>query len=105
MEQNQTIEKTTLSQLIHNEEFNRKVIPFLKKEYFHQRSEQILFEEINDFVVERLNSLEAKNDDFLIFAEEISKINNEVSSDLDKLESDPEPEKEQEQEQEPEQEQ
>ena len=50
MEQNQTIEKTTLSQLIHNEEFNRKVIPFLKKEYFHQRSEQILFEEINEFV-------------------------------------------------------
>jgi len=47
---NQTIEKTTLSQLIHNENFNRKVIPFLKKEYFHQRSEQILFEEINDFV-------------------------------------------------------
>ena len=27
----------------------------------------------------------AKNDDFLIFAEEIGKINNEVSSDLDKL--------------------
>ena len=50
MEQNQTIEKTTLSQLIHNEEFNRKVIPFLKKEYFHQRSEQILFEEISEFV-------------------------------------------------------
>ena len=50
MDNNQTIEKTTLSQLIHNENFNRKVIPFLKKEYFHQRSEQILFEEINDFV-------------------------------------------------------
>ena len=50
MENNQTIEKTTLSQLIHNENFNRKVIPFLKKEYFQQRSEQILFEEIHDFV-------------------------------------------------------
>ena len=50
MVNNQTIEKTTLSQLIHNENFNRKVIPFLKKEYFHQRSEQILFEEIHDFV-------------------------------------------------------
>ena len=50
MDNNQTIEKTTLSQLIHNENFNRKVIPFLKKEYFHQRSEQILFEEIHDFV-------------------------------------------------------
>ena len=48
--ENQTIEKTTLSQLIHNENFNRKVIPFLKKDYFKERSEQILFEEINDFV-------------------------------------------------------
>ena len=46
----QTIEKTTLSQLLHNENFNRKVIPFLKSEYFGERSEKILFEEINDFV-------------------------------------------------------
>ena len=29
--QNQTIEVTTLSQLLNNEEFNRKVTPFLKK--------------------------------------------------------------------------
>ena len=31
MVQNQTIEVTTLSQLLNNEEFNRKVTPFLKK--------------------------------------------------------------------------
>ena len=50
MVQNQTIEVTTLSQLLNNEEFNRKVTPFLKKEYFKDRSQQIVFEEINDFV-------------------------------------------------------
>ena len=50
MVQNQTIEVTTLSQLLNNEDFNRKVTPFLKKEYFKDRSQQIVFEEINDFV-------------------------------------------------------
>ena len=50
MQTNQTIELTTLSQLLHNEEFNRKVIPFLKSEYFNEKSEKVLFEEINDFV-------------------------------------------------------
>ena len=50
MVQNQTIEVTTLSQLLNNEQFNRKVTPFLKKEYFKDRSQQIVFEEINDFV-------------------------------------------------------
>ena len=50
MVQNQTIEVTTLSQLLNNEEFNRKATPFLKKEYFKDRSQQIVFEEINDFV-------------------------------------------------------
>ena len=46
----------------------------------NKSEKQISIIEINcetDFV--------AKNDDFLIFAEEIGKINNEVSSDLDKL--------------------
>jgi replicative DNA helicase len=50
MQTNQTIELTTLSQLLHNEKFNRKVIPFLKSEYFNEKSEKVLFEEINDFV-------------------------------------------------------
>ena len=50
MQTNQTIDLTTLSQLLHNEEFNRKVIPFLKSEYFNEKSEKVLFEEINDFV-------------------------------------------------------
>ena len=50
MQTNQTIDLTTLSQLLHNEEFNRKVIPFLKSEYFNEKREKVLFEEINDFV-------------------------------------------------------
>ena len=48
--QNQTIERTTLSNLIHNEEYSRKVLPFIKAEYFDVREERIIFDEIQKFV-------------------------------------------------------
>ena len=40
------IERTALSNLIHNEEYTRKVLPFVKQEYFSDRLEGILFLEI-----------------------------------------------------------
>lgn len=43
------IEKTILSQLLINEDYSRVVIPFLKKEYFNDRLERILAEEIVKF--------------------------------------------------------
>ena len=43
------IENTILSNLIHNEEYCRKVLPFLKKRYFSDRKEAMIFEEINKF--------------------------------------------------------
>lgn len=45
-----TIEKTILSQLIYNEDYTRKVLPFLKGEYFSERTERVIFEEIQKFV-------------------------------------------------------
>ena len=47
---NQTIEKTTLSNLVFNEDYCRKVLPFLKPDYFDIREERIVFEEITNFV-------------------------------------------------------
>jgi len=47
---NQSIEKTTLTNLICNEDYARKVIPFIKKDYFAVREERLLFEEILKFV-------------------------------------------------------
>ena len=47
---NQTIEKTTLSNLVFNEDYCRKVLPFLKPDYFDIREERIVFEEITSFV-------------------------------------------------------
>jgi len=45
------IEITIIRNLIHNEDFSRKVIPFLEPSYFETRSEKILFEEISSFIV------------------------------------------------------
>ena len=45
------IENTILCNLIYNEEYSRKVIPFIQPEYFENRIEKILFEEIVKFIV------------------------------------------------------
>ena len=51
MEQlNQTIERTTLSNLVSNEEYCRKVLPFIKSDYFDVKEERVVFEEIESFV-------------------------------------------------------
>jgi replicative DNA helicase len=46
------VETLILRNLIHNEEYVRKVIPFLKSEYFEDQSQKIIFEEIWKFVQE-----------------------------------------------------
>jgi replicative DNA helicase len=46
------IEKTILSNLIHNEEYCRKVVPFLKPEYFNDQYERIVAEELLKFFTE-----------------------------------------------------
>ena len=43
------IETTILRNLLHSEEFYRKVVPFLKAEYFEDVAEKIVYEEIDDF--------------------------------------------------------
>ena len=46
----QTIERTALTQLVSNEEYARKVLPFIKGDYFSDRIERTIFEEITKFV-------------------------------------------------------
>ena len=46
----QTIERTALSQLVSNEEFARKVLPHMRGDYFSDRTEKTIFEEITKFV-------------------------------------------------------
>ena len=53
------IERTALKNLIHNEEYCRKVLPFIKEEYFTDRLEKLLFTEISKFV-NKYNNLPTK---------------------------------------------
>ena len=53
------LEDTILSNLIHNEDYCRKVLPFLKDEYFANRSDKVLFSEIYAFV-DKYNNLPTK---------------------------------------------
>ena len=51
------IESTILKNLIYNEEYSRKSIPFIKPEYFEDRKEKIIFEEIISFIVKYDSSI------------------------------------------------
>jgi len=46
----ETVEFLVLKNLLHNEEYVRKVIPFIKGDYFEDRNQKIVFEEIIKFV-------------------------------------------------------
>jgi hypothetical protein len=45
------LELTILRNLVYNEDYSRKVIPFIQPEYFDQKSERVVFEEIVQFIV------------------------------------------------------
>jgi replicative DNA helicase len=53
------VEILILKNLLNNEEYARKVLPFLKGEYFEESSEQIVYEEISKFINE-YNKLASK---------------------------------------------
>ena len=41
---------TILRNLLHNESYTRKVLPFVQPEYFEERSDRVVFEEISSFL-------------------------------------------------------
>ena len=60
MVQQSRIENTILASLFYNEDYTRKVLPFIKEEYFSNRVEQLLFGEVFTFV-EKYNNLPTKD--------------------------------------------
>jgi replicative DNA helicase len=55
----QRIEQIILKNLIHNEEYSRKVLPFLNKDYFLESTDKILYEQVNSFI-NKYNNLPTK---------------------------------------------
>ena len=60
MVQQSRIENTILASIFYNEDYTRKVLPFIKEEYFSNRVEQLLFGEVFTFV-EKYNNLPTKD--------------------------------------------
>ena len=74
------IETTILSNLFFREEYTRKVLPFIKKDYFSTRTEQLLFEEIYKFI-DSYNNLPTK-ETILIEVQNRKDINEEEHTQL-----------------------
>ena len=49
------IELTILRNFLYDEDYSRKALPFIKDEYFQERSEKIVFQEISKFIQEYNN--------------------------------------------------
>jgi replicative DNA helicase len=60
MAQQSRIENTIINGLFFKEEYTRKVLPFIKEEYFGNRVEQLLFGEVFKFI-EKYNNLPTKD--------------------------------------------
>ena len=51
----ETVETIILKNLIYNDEYSRKVLPFINKEYFEDYNEKVIFEEISNFITKYNN--------------------------------------------------
>ena len=91
---NERLETTILNNLFFQEDYTRKVLPFLKEDYFPLRTEKILFSEIYKFV-EKYNNLPTK-EAIIIELSQRKDINEdehntlkEIVNSISKLDSDP----------------
>jgi len=48
---NDRIEVLILSNILHNETFSRKVLPFISSSYFNEPSERLVYQKISDFIL------------------------------------------------------
>ena len=63
-----TIERTALPQLVSNEQYARKVLPFIKADYFSDKTEKTIFEEIHKFV-EKYNNDSTYNERYILLSD------------------------------------
>jgi len=78
------VEKLILHNLLKNETYARKVTPFLKREYFHDRGLRFVFETVHEFII-KYNNLPTKEAIYIILdknksinQEEMKRITNYV---------------------------
>ena len=69
-----TVENLILQNLIFNDEYSRKVVPFIQEEYFHDRVEREVLKEIKTFILRysnlpTINAIKISLDKNKIFSE------------------------------------
>ena len=77
------IEEVILRNLVQNDDYTRKVVPFLSNEYFHDSQERILFEEIAKHIT-KYNGLPTK-ETLLISLDALDTITEDQFSELSKM--------------------
>ena len=77
------VELLVLRSLLHNEDYARKVVPFIQGDYFVQPSQKIVFEEVSSFITEydELPTKEA----FYIEVEKRNDVNEEIYKQVTEL--------------------
>ena len=45
------VENTILRTMVHDEDYLRKVLPFIEPSYFEDRKDRVIFDEISKFIV------------------------------------------------------
>jgi len=87
----ENVETTILKNLIFNDEYSRKVLPFINKEYFENHHEKIIFEETEKFIVQ-YNNLPTK-ESIIIESEKRTDISDDgfkrICDEVNKLEDTP----------------
>ncbi len=90
------LEQTILKNLIYNEEYTRKVVPFLTEEYFKDNCEKLLFKEIQEFITKyntppthealiiQLDEKQISQDDYIRSIEILNEIT-ETKDDIPKI--------------------
>lgn len=73
------VEKLILHNLIKNETYSRKVTPFIRREYFHDRPVRFVFETIHDFI-NKYNNLPTKEALYIILDKNKSITQEELKS-------------------------
>jgi replicative DNA helicase len=86
-----SFEQVIFGNLVNREEYGRKVIPFLKKEYFHDKTDQIIFELIDNYVTKynRFPTTEALKIDLSNVSGIETGLFDEASSKVETFENDP----------------
>ena len=78
-----TIEQTILKNLIQNDEFIRKTLPFIKEEFFQERQEQFIFREIKEYFMKY--SASPTSEALLITIDEKDNIDSQLMGDISNL--------------------